>query len=67
MEGGYGRGSAATSTFLDADEVQYLQSEVSLEEVRARCAAVGLSTEGDLAALRVRFCAHDLLLFTLYS
>lgn len=58
MEGGYGRGSAATSTFLDADEVQYLQSEVSLEEVRARCAAVGLSTEGDLAALRVRFCAH---------
>jgi hypothetical protein len=44
--------------FLDADEVAYLQREITLEEAQAACRDLGLSADGALEALRQRLCAH---------
>jgi hypothetical protein len=44
--------------FLEADEVTYLQSSITLEEARVACADLELSTDGSLEALRRRLCVH---------
>ncbi len=44
--------------FLEADEVAYLQTGITLEEARAACADLALSSDGPLDTLRQRLCAH---------
>ena len=45
-------------SFLEADEVAFLQGGITLEEARVACADLGLSSEGTVEALRQRLCAH---------
>lgn len=45
-------------SFLEADEVAYLQSGISLQEARLACTDLGLASDGSLEALRRRLCDH---------
>lgn len=44
--------------FLDADEVAYLQNEITLEEAKVACADLGLPSDGTAEDCRRRLCAH---------
>ena len=48
----------ASHHFLDADEVAYLQNEITLDEAKVACADLGLASDGAVDDCRRRLCAH---------